>query len=814
MDWALGLDRVGWGQEGVVIGWVYEIPAWGWVLIALLAVGLSVWSYSRMLGPLGARMGLAVFRAVLLLVIAAVLAGPMLVLRRDDIEPDWLLMLVDRSASMQIKDMHPDSAGGGSGYISRDEALRGALDQHADLFGENQLGQDHRLLWLGFDANIYPVEPFGESGDSLGESYGRTTALRTAIEQALSRAGGRPVSGVVVFTDGRSPQSTGVGLIRRLGQHAVGVFPVPLGSAQQPIDLSLAQVDAPDRAFVNDTVPVTVWIDHYPADADVAVEHVRVRLVDPHTGEVIDEASPGAGGLREPVRLMGESAVAGPVTWRVELEYDPPPASAESGRATYEQRELITDNNSREIDLELIDRQIRVLYVEGYPRWDYRYLKNVLMREESINSSIMLISADRGFTQEGDLPITRLPRDAQELKPFDVVIIGDVPSDYMSLQQRSLLRDHVAINGAGLLWIGGAHYTPYSYDTTQLADLLPMGRPGMTELADPTQGPLRVEPTPLAKSLNILTLWSPGAPGQEEDLGGDARPAWPTNLPGLRWAQVLGPLKPSVEVLATALPQKQGSSIPILMRMRYGAGQVLYVATDDTWRWRYGRGDHYFQQFWVQLIRMLGRHRVQGNSQGVQLRVSHRRVEQGQTVVVELHVSDAMILQRDLPSIAVSITRSGSAHHGGPQNDEVIERIELRPQPPDGAPVPADLASPGRRVYKALWQPDDPGQLVLRVSEPVLSDLGIAQPIEVIHPDDELRQPLPDHARLAALAQQSGGVVVPLNHLDKLAGLIPNRARRTPNDIREPLWDSPLTLILVLGLLTVEWIGRKILRLV
>jgi hypothetical protein len=117
------------------------------------------------------------------------------------------------------------------------------------------------------------------------------------------------------------------------------------------------------------------------------------------------------------------------------------------------------------------------------------------------------------------------------------------------------------------------------------------------------------------------------------------------------------------------------------------------------------------------------------------------------------------------------------------------------------------------REYRALWRPAVSGKLVLRVVEPALDDLDIHQGIEVVRPDDELRHPLPDHERLRHLAEQTGGATVALDELDELQRLVPNRARRTPNDIREPLWDSYLALGLVLVLLTAEWIGRKMVRL-
>jgi len=805
IDRALGLERLSWSRQDLLLSWRYELPAWVWVLMALAAMGFSWWGYSRMLGRVGARAMLAAVRAVLFMFIAAVLAGPLLVLKQERVEPDWLVMLVDRSASMQIQDTDTVTASGTT-RISRDAALRNAITQQADLFGPERLGKDRRLLWLGFDAQAYPIDPPYLDPGSTGVPQGRVTALRTAIEQALQRTAGRPVSGIVLWTDGRSPQTTGGELIHRLRQQAVSVFPVPLGASQQPVDLSLARVDAPDKAFVNDTVPITVWVAHDPADVEIDPTHVRVRLIDAQTGKTLDERSPDAG-LSEPVRLLGESSVAGPVKWRVELEYKPPVSQGTLNRTTGAMHELITENNHQEVALELIDRPIRVLYVEGYPRWEYRYLKNVLVRERSIESSILLLSGDRDFAQEGDQPIARLPSDYQELKPFDVVIIGDVPSDYFTIEQRAMLRDHVALHGAGLLWIGGAYHTPYSYDATRMADLLPMRRPGMTELFDATQGSLMVRPTPLARALNIFSLRTPDAADRDEGV----LSRWPTNLPGLAWAQVVAALKPSVEVLATASINAQGSSIPLVMRLRYGAGQSVYVATDDTWRWRYGRGDVYFQRFWVQLVRMLGRHRIRQDTDGVRLSVSHRRIELGQTVVVMLHVDDAMLLERNLSRVAVSVAREGRGMEG---TADSLERLELLPlQSQAGGGVAEGRSSENQRVYRAAWRPGWAGQLTLRVVEPALEDLNITLPIEVIHPEDEMRHPMPDHDRLADLAQQTGGRVVWPDRLDELVGLIPNRARRTPDDISEPLWDSPLTLIIVMGLLTVEWVGRKMIRL-
>lgn len=767
LDSLLGLQRASITDARATLGWRFPLPLWVWIIIIIAALLIASWSYRHLLGSRMARSVLTTVRAVLILFVAMLLAGPILVIARERIEPDWLLVLVDRSASMRIRDMR---AGDDAKPLSRDEALRSVLRDNAELFGPEQLGRDRQIGWYGFDDAIYGLDP-----EAMPDADGRGTALRTAIEQALGRAAGHPVSGVVLLTDGRSPQSTGADLLRRLNKQAAPVFAVPLGSSEAAIDLSITQVDAPDKAFINDIVPVTVYLGRYPQDTPVDPQRVKVRLIDPATARVLDEQTAEAG-IDQPVRLTTESTIVGPTTWRVEVSYDDPSRT-----------ELITDNNDRAVAIELIDRALRVLYVEGYPRWDYRYLKSMLLREQSIESSVLLLSADAEFAQEGEMAITRFPKEADELKPYDVIVIGDVPADYFTQEQLALIHEQVSTHGAGLLWIGGAQFMPRDYDATSLAGLFPMRKPGAVEPHAAAPSGFNVKPTLLAEASNLLRL---------RDSGVSASEAWPEQLPPLRWAQNVGELKPTAEVLATA-EDADGNKVNIITRMNYGMGQVIYVATDDTWRWRYGRGELFFEQAWTQLVRSLGRGRVQQDNQRVRMNLSNRRAGVDQAVVVSLTIDDPLLLKRQLPRIAVAVTRSGD------DAAAPLETLELRPV--GGG---SDVSR-----YETIWRPSHSGALVLRVVEPALDDLGVTQSIDVVRPDDEWRHAAPDHERLAHLAIQTGGAVLSLDQLDTLRNLVPNRAQRTPDDLREPLWNSWLSLVVVLMLLTIEWVCRKVIRL-
>ncbi len=219
----------------------------------------------------------------------------------------------------------------------------------------------------------------------------------------------------------------------------------------------------------------------------------------------------------------------------------------------------------------------------------------------------------------------------------------------------------------------------------------------------------------------------------------------------------------------------------------------------------------------MQLIRMLGRNRLHAENDRATLAVSNRRVQSEQAVVVTLKLNDELLSKRDLSRIDVSVLQADSPNAGA------IEHLQLLSQPKSAGENSGGSGGSGNSggsqvnvgaTYEAIWRPATTGRLLLRVTEPALDDLNITQPIEVLRPDDELRQRAPDRQRLVTLAGDTGGEVIGLDHLEDLSKLVPNRARRTPNDIREPLWNSYLALIMVAGLLTAEWVGRKMIRLV
>jgi hypothetical protein len=743
----------------------HPLPVWAWVFVAAGAAAVSWWAYRRLLAPRWARVGLGTLRALSLLAIAVLLAGPRVSESSQRTEPDRILVLADRSASMTIPD--------GPGRETRDAQLRAAV---AAIDGATAARwPEDRTLWLGFGAGAFGLERAGGAIDA-GEPDGPRSALGVSLEQALRRAAGRPLAGVVVLSDGRWSDAVPREVLRRLEAERVGVYAVPLGSPEPRPDLAIAAIDAPDAAFIDDTVRVGVELR-----STAETPHGGIaELVNTRTGEVLDRQD------------LAETPIdpADPRTRRVVLRTTPrePGRLDLAVRLSPEPPDLLSDNNERTLSIELPDRPLRVLYLDGTPRWERRYLTSLLLRERSIESASLLLASSRRFIQEGDRELIALPASAEDWAAFDVVMLGDLSPDQFAPEQLEQLRTHIADRGGGLLWIAGPGFTPAAWARTALADLLPMSLPPDGAGAAVWDRPVTMTPAPPAERLGLLNLRDDGA-GWPPALS-DPATGWSL----LRWALRLtgATLKPAAEALALGTPEA-GDAEPLVVTMRFGAGRVVLVGTDETWRWRYGRGEDLQERFWLPILRLLGRESLARAGRPATLTVLPRDPLAGTPAAVELRIEDQSLLSVTPERVAVEIAREG--------------------EPPRTIDLTSDPADPA--VRRGSWTPADPGEFDLRASLAGLPpEAAPSRRVRVERTDDELRRPETDHAALASLAAATGGRVLGTDELAGLPELLPNRSLQIATTPRTtPLWDRGWVLALLVSLLALEWIGRRLVRL-
>lgn len=792
-------------KEGLEFSFQRPLAPWAWALVAAAAIALAYWSYHRLTGSRLLRAALCALRALLLVALVVLIAGPQLVERTERTERDWVLVLVDRSESLSIEDASPASPGGDR--RSRDAQLRAAVREHWSSIQD--LADQREVVFLGFDAGAFDLRvereqasPDAPAPDAqqtprpgrlasidLGPATGRRTALGASLEQALRRAAARPLSGVVLLTDGRSVDEPSRAALRQLQADRVPVFALPLGGASAAGDLAIRSVQGPGVAFTGDLAPVTVQLERVGGEHDAPASPATVRLVDTKTGLTLAERRVELSDETQTVTLTTRADDPGEQEWAVQLVSDQP--------------DLIESNNTQPVGVRLVDDPMRVLYIDGGPRWEQRYLKNLLLREKSIVSSNLILSPQARYLQEGDEEIARLPESPEEWARFDAIILGDVSPAVFTTAQLETLRDHIAQRGGGLLWIAGESFVPSEWFGTPLADLLPVVS-AAGQIA-PFNADVLVEPAPLAERLGVMRL-GPSAEAPWPAELSDPRTGWSA----LRWAQRIDPglLKPAAEPLAFAHPVNDPSDrAPLVVSMRFGAGRVLYAATDEIWRWRYGRGEALPERFWLQMVRLLGRESLARSGQQAVLDASPDRAVVDQPVRLALTLLDQSLIDTGFGSVAV--------------------RLERAPRAGEEPPVPVDLtlapesAQPGAggrggspRTFAATWLPTEAGDWTIRPVEPGLASLGLRAEVEVSLPDDEMRRPQTDHAALERLAASTGGQLLDASDLARLGDLLPNRRERLLAERSEALWDTPLALIVIATLLTLEWLGRRLIRLI
>ncbi len=806
----LNLQSIDLADPAVSFGFERPLPAWAWAGVIIAAGTLALWSYTRLAGNRWARWSLAAVRAALLLLLVALLCGPQLVKRTDLSENDWVLVLVDRSASLAVADAEVP---GQSGRVTRERQLERAIESASPMW--SALAKDRTVVWLGFDAGAYDLaSPSTAATDApplpaLGEPKGLRTSLGAALDQALARAAARPLAGVVVLSDGRSIDEPSRQALRRLESERVPVISVALGSETPVGDLAVRRVDAPRLAFVKDLTPVRVEIERTGGGN---VPTALVRLVDRGSGRVLDEKTVTFdGSTTARTVLTHRSDLGGPANWAVEVAPDAAGAP-----------DLISQNNRAELALQLIDRPLRVLYVDGYPRWEQRYIKNLLVREKSISCSTLILSPDKRFIQEGDVELDALPDSPERWAEFDAVILGDVSPDVFTREQLAQLKEHVSRRGGGLIWVAGPAFTPIAWGDTALADLLPFQKEAVdgTTLANP----VLMKPTPEADRLALLRLSDPA----EENPWPAALARFETGWSQLYWVQRVEPtrLKPTAEVLAVADKGADAGALgserpfPIVITMKYGAGRVIYNATDEVWRWRYARGETLYERYWTPMIRLLGRDALARSGQPALLEVSPARAVVDQPVRVSVQLLDQSLVDLGLATLTVKATPKQLP---GQEDLQPVE-LTLRAETPVAASTPRSLTDPdprtSSRLYSTIWIPTAAGEYTFELQDTALAGRldrgspGLSADAEVFLPDDELRSPDANHGLLGALAARTGGVVLKPENLDALPSHLPNRKVRVVNESAQPLWDTPMALLLTILLLTVEWVSRRVIRLV
>src|SRR5688572_4770905 len=589
-------------------------------LVGVVAAG-AVLTYQRVRvneGRVRDRVVLTTLRVLALAVVLFCLFRPTLVVRAAVNQQNVVAVLLDDSRSMQIPDQ--DSK-------ARAEFVRA------------QFGPDGPLQKSLADKFLVRVFRFSSTAGRLGSVEemrfdGVQTKLGPALTSVREELAGLPVAGVVLVTDGADTTDTSISdALLGLKAEKLPVFTVGVGSERLPRDIQIDRVSTPRTVLKN----ASLLLDVIVRQTGYGGKTVTVDVED--EGQIVGS---------EKVQLPADGS---PATVRIRAKASQPGARLFRFKVAPQDGEVVTQNNVRESILSVRDETERILYFEGEPRWEFKFLNRAVTDDKNLLSVSLQRTADNKYMRlrgEEDEIVGGFPKTREELFKYRGLIIGSVEAGLFTGDQLQMIADFVDRRGGGLLVLGGPRsLAEGGYGGTPVADALPLVIDPRTRAS---------EPAPLAR-LKV----SPTRAGQTHA----ATQLLPTeSASAARWAEL--PLVTSVNAALQAKPgaavllngtDEGGRARVVLASHQYGRGKAIALMVQDTWNWQMhasmAEDDQTHENFWRQLMRWL----VDGVPSSVDIRVSPDRVDPGEPVKVEATVVDKQFVELNDATVMAQVAR-------------------------------------------------------------------------------------------------------------------------------------------------------------
>ncbi|HUU10288.1 MAG TPA: glutamine amidotransferase [Phycisphaerae bacterium] len=743
-------------------------PPWFWVVVTLGSLALLALTYLDIYRRSGRRLAWTLFivRSLGLLALLVALVKPAWRHVVRETEPAEVAVILDDSQSMSLP-----PAGARAAHATRYQQARWWLT-------ESPAG---RALAAGFRVRVFDVAGRELEGGTLApEPNAEQTDLVRAMRSVGSRLRGRNAAGVLLVSDGCD--TTGRRNYMALQEYPLPVFalgfPSARGAAQASVDLAVRSVDAPARTLVHNAVQVNVLVRK---DGGGALE-VPVYIERAGTPLVTERVALARGSTEKLVTLTLTPADPGDFVMSVRLGSP--------------KNERTTANNTGLFKLRVDAQPIRVLYIEGVLRPEYKFLRQRLADDPDVDliTFVRAASPDQASVA-GVLAGSELVT-AERLKKINVVLLGDFESRMLDPAAYRALRDWVEAGG-GLMILGG--YRNLSADglvRTPLADLLPIetAAGGIEQIDEP----FRFRLTPDGRRHPALAVTG--------DMSRDAA-LW-EGLPELQGIVAVKGAKPGATVLARH-PLRDplsagGEGYVVLASQAFGKGAVVVFTADTTWRWSRltrltGRPDTLYVRFWSQMVRWLAHRDVVSERTALTVSTASASYQRGQRVTVTVRRNPAVMLPGE---------------EGGETS------LALTVAAPDGRTAPlvpaADLADPNG--WTATYFPDRGGRFevaarLLRAAGEGTADVATQRTEFLVEGSKiELEDPTPNVAVMGQIARLTGGTYAELDD-EKATGDLVAALPAAPRVVRKTrttqMWNSPALFMVFLVLICAEWVVRR-----
>ena len=839
LNWLVGNnpDRAGTPK----LQWANLPESWGvFVLIAiLLAISFGVfWLYRREINtcPMPVKLLMAGLRLTVMLLLVVLFLKPSVFYQQvNEIKPA-IPILRDSSISVARGDQYRDStvaerlaaatgldaAQIGSGAVDRAELINRAFSQGDQLV--TAFRDKGTVRVIDFDdgtrtAAILPANAKRETAEDEGASDEREAqssssntgmiqetvpdlaaeglgtdiwqVLRTTLDDA-SR-----ISSIVLVSDFQHNGSEDpIELAERAGALGIPIYTVGVGDPNPPKNLSVNEVYVRNKAYPNEPFEIEAILQTSQTGREGLPGQIKVNLLqrrlDPRTGElgepeqinVKDVNVPQDGGR---IRVDFEHVLGLPGKYVYVVSTDP-----------VEDETHLDDNARASSELEVVDEKVKVLLVAGLPSWDYHHVRTLLQRDQTIALSCWLQSMDEARPQEGNEPISRLPRTIEELGQYNVVILMDPNPQEFDRAWMETLEQFCRFKAGGVLFMAGKQFTAEFVTMNRLRairDLLPV-KFGDTEYIDTTQALANVNSDQPGEMLVVNHNLDHAVMSFKSDPA-ETQKIWDV-MPSVQWNFPAMAAKPTARVLLERGDQQNvEGNTPLMVAGRFGAGSVLYLGFQDTFLWRrLGLQAQYFDRFWIQVIRYLVETRsLQGSRRGF-LDSDKSEYELGDRVTLVGRVLNQQFQPSDEPEMEAIISTA----------DGRKRTVALR------------LLPQQKGSYEGSFVAQRLGNYTATIDLGVESEReSLVEPVSfrVVTPSAESGSFWLNESLMNSIASQSGGKAFRLDQLADLAAELPTVVTRAEfNSPPKPLWDVNqyvrfAAFLLPVILLTTEWALRK-----
>lgn len=707
------------------------------------------------------KIPLLALRLLALCALLVMLLQPMLRLRHSRQIRSSVIVLVDESQSMAIRDAR----------LPRERAARAARatggeprkQTRAEIVQKVIRGPQGDLLTAlarRFNVRLYTFSSEAQPATKLGPPRGGSTQIGTALGRALEDVAGQPASGALILSDGGNNLGDDpVAVAARARAQNLPISTLGVGDPTPTRDLVLTEALADQVVRKNSAVEVFAGVTHRGYTGRT------IRLTLRRGTEIIGTQTVrlGAAGQKQTAAFRYTPKQEGTFTYALS--------------ATTLPGEITTANNRRRFVQRVVGKRLRILYVEGEPRWEYRYLRNAILRDTQIAFSCYLTASGAEKGGEGNVPIYRFPPDERSLFAFDILILGDVPRAHFRDADLRNIRRFIEDKGSSLIVIAGEGHMPHEYRGTPLEPVFPVVLPAQPEQVV-TDEPYRWELTPQGRQDPLLRL---------ADTAAESERIW-RELPGMYWNAGVLRARAGATVLAVNPLRSNAYGKRIVLAVQpFGEGRCLMSLTDSTWQWRWRVGDRYFYRYWGQALRAMTPSEPPGGNRFAQINADRSEYLLTDRVALSARLLDAFY--RPIKADKVTATLRGET--GG------ATAITLNAVP----------GSPG--LFSTDFLAERVGRFQASVASPANPAAKATTTFLVQSLALERQQPEMNETLLRRIARAGGGRYYQPDEARRWLQSLQTKPFEVRSESEVELWDAPLLLILFITPLTLEWIVRK-----